>query len=108
LAPNPTRRSITWTSSVGGKFYPFIITTHEIAKDAVDLLRDTRDTVELLEQSDGKIEAFVQALINKIDHDDLVQRFRGLTGVHSDSVAQLAAIQITQAFEFWYDAQKST
>jgi hypothetical protein len=91
-----------------GSFTPVIITTHEIAKDAVDLLRDTRDTVELLEQSEGKIDAFIQALINKIDHDDLVQRFNGLTGEDSDSVAQLAANQISRAFEFWYDAQKNT
>ena len=84
------------------------ITTHEIARDAVDLLRDSRDTVELLEQSEGKIDAFLQALINKIDHDDLVQRFNGLTGEASDSVARLSANQITQAYEFWYDAQKKT
>jgi hypothetical protein len=95
------RRHSTKRETPGSNFIPVVITTHEVAKDATDLLMETRETAKFLEQSEGKIDQFIQAIIGDIENEDLIRLFNGLTFGDLDSVAQLARNQIARAFELW-------
>jgi hypothetical protein len=86
-----------------GNFVPVVITTHEVAKDAAELLLETRETAQFLEQSEGKVDSFIKGIIGKIDHQDSRRRFIALTSAQNDSIAELAGNQIRQAFASWYD-----
>jgi hypothetical protein len=74
-----------------------------VAKDAVDLLKETRDTAQFLEQSEGKMDEFIKKIIGDIAQQDLVRRFSELTSQQADSVGELASTQIGRAFEAWRD-----
>jgi hypothetical protein len=84
-------------------FIPLIISTHDIAKDAQNLLKETNDAALFLENSDGKMENFLSSIVEKINSEDLNVRLQGLTGggESGDSVASLAARQVQRSFTRW-------
>ena len=79
-------------------FVPVIISTKDIAKDAKDLLSDTRDSAKYLENCEGKIDKFISHLIEEINQEVLRLRFLELTSSGSDSLARLTGELVSHAF----------
>jgi hypothetical protein len=83
-------------------FIPFVISTHEVAKDARELLCETRDSAQIVENCETKLEKLIENFIGKINSDELKQRLSKLTfNTESDSVTYLAASQVELAFHMW-------
>lgn len=92
-----------------GMFIPIVISTFDIAKDARDLLIETKDTARFLENCEGKIEAFAQQIIDDIENIELRRRIIHLTSTNSgDSIGNLAAAQIETSFSQWSRQGKDT
>jgi hypothetical protein len=83
-------------------YIPVVVSNFDIAKDARDLLTETKDTVRFLEGAEDGLLQFAQALVSNIDDEDTRSRLYRLTGTAaSDSISHLAAAQISQAFHSW-------
>ena len=87
-------------------FIPIVISTYDIAKDAQDLLKETRDATKFLEMCESSLNKFIEEIINEFDRRDADLRFSQLTSTSSDSVNRLAANQLRYAFLFWSKAQE--
>ncbi len=100
---------ITRTRTKVGSFMPIVISTHDIAKDAQDLLKETKQNARFLEKCDGKIDEFIGNMVEKVNNDNMERRLFDLINADrvdgSDSVASLAAVQVQTAFMLWFKAQ---
>jgi hypothetical protein len=85
-----------------GMFVPIVISSYDIAKDARDLLKETKENARFLENCEGKIDDFARKIVNDIDDNELRRRLVDLISVQShDSISNLAAAQIDYAFNQW-------
>lgn len=81
---------------------PVIISTHDISKDARDLLSETTEAAKFLEQSDRKIDGFIRESVAEIDTEVLERRLSQLTSrAVPDSCANSASLQVESSFATW-------
>ena len=84
-------------------FIPIMISNYDIAKDARELLKDTKESAKFLENADERLNEFIADLIREIDGRELNKLFKKLTTFDSsDSVSRLAAAQVQVALSQWY------
>jgi hypothetical protein len=99
-------RRIAGRSRRGGFCIPVIVSTHEIAKDAQDLLRETNEAAKMLENSNSKMEQFLTSIVDEITNEEQRRRLFSITSVEGrDSVAAFALRQISRSFDVWRRSQ---
>ena len=78
---------------------PMVISTHDIAVDAIDLLKDTRKTSKFLEYCEARLDEFVGEIIDKINTTRMERRFLQLIGgSFPDSLSALTSHMVIQCF----------
>lgn len=83
-------------------FIPMIVSTNDIAKDARELLAQTKDSSVFLENCDGQIDPFIGTFIHNIDQIELRRRLENLLSVETDdSLGRLIQNQLQQATALW-------
>ena len=82
------------------RFIPVIISNYDIAQDAQDLLKDTKEYSLFLNNASEKLGKFINELINKINKQSLNYKFKRLVlDDASDSISNLASFQVQYAFK---------
>lgn len=82
------------------RFIPVVISNYDIAQDAQDLLKDTKEYSRFLDNATEKLHEFIQKLIGEINKQDLRSRSRSLVLSESgDSISNLASFQVQYAFK---------
>jgi hypothetical protein len=70
------------------EFVPIVISTEDVADDAIDLLEETKSASKILEKCEDKLEKFVDELIRSIDDSFASERLSRLTSSgQSDSIS---------------------
>jgi hypothetical protein len=81
-------------------FIPIMISNYDIAQDARDLLRDTKEYALFLDNAWEKMGKFIESFISRLNLEDLKQRTNELISIESgDSISNLAAYQVHHAFQ---------
>ena len=88
-----------------GSFIPIVISTHDVAKDAKDLLVDTKSSALVLENCESGLDSFIRDLVQEIDRNEVETRLKKVISQNViDSVSNLAAFRVQQGIARWYEA----
>lgn len=81
------------------RFIPVVISNYDIAQDAQELLKDTKENSLFLDNATEKLSKFINELINEINKQSLNNKIKGLvTSDAGDSISNLASFQVQYAF----------
>ncbi len=87
---------------------PVLVSTNEIAKDAKDLLRDTRPASRLLESCESGLDEFFVSMVSEVNDSRARRRFSTLISPETaDSVTNLSRRLLQEALLSWFNGTAS-